>query len=309
MVKLYTCYLADPLRYQIYDCNLLHPELRLCNFVEGQHMHRPSSREPIRRAKACIHSVQASIPYREATSAGHLLHIEPVLREQMFNHSMKRVFASPRAQESRHCVPRRLHFIWLGGLLPDSLSGNLQTFVTHLRASYEFWLWGDKQTQNIPAGVQYCCVTDFNLTTKTLRSTVSSLAEQSDILRYEIIFQFGGIYVDIDSVCQKPFDALLRGSFVSHTLGRYKNIQNSMFAFPPQSEFLHFVLLSLTENYQHYNASQDTFLPNRAGPQFFTSCFLQFADPLVAMVDQNITMHTKGQSYVLHQYAYSWKDD
>ena len=266
-------------------------------------------REPSRRAKACIRSVQASDPYREAKSAGHLLHIEPTLWEEMFDHSMKRVFTSPRAQESRYCVPRRLHFIWLGDLLPDSLSGNLHSFVVHLGASYEIWLWGDRQTLKVPAGVQYCCVTDFNLTTEHLRSTVSSLAEQSDILRYEVIFQFGGIYVDIDSICQKPFDALFRSSFVSHTLGTYKNIQNSMFAFPPQSSFLQFVLLSLKENYQYYNASQDTFLPNRAGPQFFTSCFLQFADPLVAMVDQNITMHTKGQSYVLHQYAYSWKGD
>ena len=222
---------------------------------------------------------------------------------------MKRTFTTPFGPETRYCVPRRLHFIWLGGNLPASLSANLQSFVVHTYASSELWLWGDEKPKEIPVGVRYRSVTHFRSTTQHLRSTISSLAEQSDLLRYEIIHQFGGIYIDIDSVCQKPFDAVFTGSFVSHTFGNYNNIQNSMFGFPPQSEFLRFVLLSLMENYQHFNASQDGFLPNRAGPQFFTSCFLQFADPLVTMMDQTITMHTKGQSYVMHQYAYSWKND
>ena len=255
--------------------------------------------------------VEASVPYQEAKSAGLVLHLTPALRELLYKHSMKRVFTIPCVRESQYCVPKRLHFIWLGKPLPEALVGNLKSFVVHLGSSYEIYLWGNNRAPGVkvPDGIQYCSIPDYNFASKHLRSTVSSSAEQSDILRYEIIFRFGGIYVDIDSVCQKPFDALFRHSFVSHTLGRYKNIQNSMFAFPPKSEFLQFVLLSLMENYQHYNASQDTFLPNRAGPQFFTSCYLQYADPLVIMVDQNLSMHTKGHSYVLHQYAYSWKGD
>lgn len=82
-----------------------------------------------------------------------------------------------------------------------------------------------------------------------------------------------------------------------------------MFRFPRESEFMRFVLLSVLENYRHHSASQDSFLPNRAGPQFFTTFLLQFADPLVTMIDQNVSMHFLGHSYVLHQYRYSWQGD
>ena len=33
----------------------------------------------------------------------------------------------------------------------------------------------------------------------------------SDILRYEILYQYGGLYVDIDFECLKNFDPLLKG--------------------------------------------------------------------------------------------------
>lgn len=263
--------------------------------------------KPSEQAKKCIHSVQASTPYREAKAAGHILHIEPYLREKMYNDSMKRVFTDPLDPESRYCVPNRLHFIWLGEILPASFAVNLQSYVTHLGAKYEIWLWGDREHVELPAGIEYRSVNDYEFTTTHLRSTIPSLAEQSDILRYEIIYLFGGIYVDIDSTCQKPFDTLFRASFVCHTFDMYNNIQNAMFGFPPQSQFMRFVLQSLMENYLYFDAKQDSFLPNRAGPQFFTACFLQFADPAVTMVDQSIVMHSEGQSYVLHQYAYSWK--
>lgn len=32
--------------------------------------------------------------------------------------------------------------------------------------------------------------------------------EKSDILRYEILFVYGGVYADVDVECLQPFDAL-----------------------------------------------------------------------------------------------------
>ena len=37
------------------------------------------------------------------------------------------------------------------------------------------------------------------------------MGEKSDLLRYEILFQEGGIYVDHDASCLRPFDGLNRG--------------------------------------------------------------------------------------------------
>jgi mannosyltransferase OCH1-like enzyme len=37
----------------------------------------------------------------------------------------------------------------------------------------------------------------------------SNFGEKSDIWRYEILFRLGGVYVDTDFECVRPFDSLL----------------------------------------------------------------------------------------------------
>ena len=54
----------------------------------------------------------------------------------------------------------------------------------------------------------------------------------TDILRYEIVYQFGGIYADTDSVCSRPFTREFLTSYVSHEPWGYKNICAGNFAFP-----------------------------------------------------------------------------
>ena len=41
------------------------------------------------------------------------------------------------------------------------------------------------------------------------RKKAENKAEQSDILRYEILYRYGGLYVDVDFKCLKPHDSLL----------------------------------------------------------------------------------------------------
>ena len=68
---------------------------------------------------------------------------------------------------------------------------------------------------------------------------------------------------------------MFRNSFVSYVQGGYNNLENSVFGFAARSEFLQFVLECLRHN-------QDvSFVPSRTGPTFFTTCFVQFADPKV----------------------------
>ena len=54
----------------------------------------------------------------------------------------------------------------------------------------------------------------------------------------QVIYQFGGIYVDTDSVCLKKFPEILQHSFVTHVLEPYYNVCNGAFGFPKHSGFL-----------------------------------------------------------------------
>jgi hypothetical protein len=53
----------------------------------------------------------------------------------------------------------------------------------------------------------------FKMKNKDAFSGATNYGEKSDILRYEILSQFGGIYVDCDFECLKPFDDLLSCAF------------------------------------------------------------------------------------------------
>ena len=54
----------------------------------------------------------------------------------------------------------------------------------------------------------------------------------------EVVYQFGGIYLDTDSVCLEKFPEILQHSFVSHVLGGYNNVCNGVFGLPKHSGFL-----------------------------------------------------------------------
>lgn len=191
-------------------------------------------------------------------------------------------------------------------MLPNKYILNLETFSEILQ-DYEVWLWLDVlPSRNLP-NVVYKQLGDLEFVTHETLSSISSPVERSDIMRYEVVYQSGGIYVDIDMICQRPFDELLTVSFVSHTFGVYNNIQNAMFGFPAGAHFLKYVLSCVLQNYGQFHAKTDSFLPNRAGPPFFTACFHQYGDDAVVMVDQDLLMGSKGESYVYHNLDFSWQ--
>jgi len=169
-------------------------------------------------------------------------------------------FSAPRHRDRHRCLPQLIHFIWTGSVLPNKYFSNLETF----------------------SGKQ---LGDLSFVTHEILSNISSPVERGDIMRYEVVYQFGGIYVDVDMICQRQFDELQSVSFVSHTLGVYNNIQNAMFGFPAGAHFLKYVLSCVIQNYGKFHAKNDGFLPNRAGPPFFTACFHQFGDDKVIMVE------------------------
>ena len=73
---------------------------------------------------------------------------------------------------------------------------------------------------------QNCLITDGNitdnnindvvLTNRIIYDSITNLGQKSDYLRYHILNQFGGIYVDTDFECLKSFDSL---SYVDFLVG------------------------------------------------------------------------------------------
>lgn len=115
-------------------------------------------------------------------------------------------------QEGPYKIPQVVHFVWLGPKhFPPESVDNMRTWI----AQHPQWtvkLWTDRSRPAPCNGIQIIDVSNFSFVKlKRQYDESENWAEKSDILRYEILFQEGGVYVDHDVSCLKPFDGMHRG--------------------------------------------------------------------------------------------------
>jgi len=109
-----------------------------------------------------------------------------------------------------HTVPKRIHFIWIGPKpFPRHSISNLISWKQH-HPSWEIFFWTDRNEREPPiSGLQKRLISDLDLgpfQTPFIES--NNWSEKSDLLRFMIMYQEGGIYTDHDVVCKRALDPL-----------------------------------------------------------------------------------------------------
>lgn len=95
-------------------------------------------------------------------------------------------------------IPRVIHQIWIGpDPLPEEHRGWIETWTRH-HPQWEHRLWTEENLPEDPNRPEIL---------ERLRAPV----ERADILRLEILYRHGGVYVDTDVECLRPVDELLAG--------------------------------------------------------------------------------------------------
>lgn len=98
------------------------------------------------------------------------------------------------AARRRGQIPKLIHRVWLGGRpLPAAYAAYGATWAER-HPGWELRLWTDADVPEIPG-----------------MERARNLAERSDLARYEILRQHGGIYIDTDVECLRPIDDLVNG--------------------------------------------------------------------------------------------------
>lgn len=96
-------------------------------------------------------------------------------------------------------IPKIIHQIWLGPLEPPK---EAMESWKDFHPNWEYILWTEK---NLPA-----------LKNQNAFDRSDAYSQKADILRYEILQDFGGIFVDADEHCLKNIDPLFESIFQSH---------------------------------------------------------------------------------------------
>ncbi|HOT88354.1 MAG TPA: glycosyltransferase [Bacteroidales bacterium] len=105
-------------------------------------------------------------------------------------------------------IPKIIHQIWLGSPFPDKYK-KLTDIWREKHPDWAFLLWTEKEIE------------EFGLVNKWMYDNMRNPSAKSDIVRYEVAYSYGGIYIDTDFYCCKNFEDLLYLDFFCGLIGSY----------------------------------------------------------------------------------------
>lgn len=112
-------------------------------------------------------------------------------------------------------------------------------------------------------------IAKFNSKYTEIISNCKNRAEISDILRIEILYRIGGLYVDIDFECLKPIDPLLENRKFLYVRHRANRIGNAIMASTPGAEYISLLHDRITDRYNSHGTVHNS--AHKFGPGFLTS--------------------------------------
>lgn len=112
-------------------------------------------------------------------------------------------------------IPKLLHFIWMQGLraMPDRYRRCLETWESK-HPDWEVKLWTRENLLPL--------VNDWVL-------EIDNPTVQADIVRVEMVYALGGVYMDMDMECLRPLDDLLYGLTAFASMRNKLVIENAGF--------------------------------------------------------------------------------
>jgi hypothetical protein len=122
--------------------------------------------------------------------------------KQVFQKNLASIF-----KEQNLRIPKVVHFIWLGpNPFPRESVENVRSWMGK-HPDWTFKFWSDRIRPVPVPGMELKLIKDFSfLQLKECFNKSDNYGEKSDVLRYEILYQEGGVYADHDVKCLKNFD-------------------------------------------------------------------------------------------------------
>lgn len=195
-------------------------------------------------------------------------------------------------------IPKIFHRIWVGNKpMPQEFLEYGETWKKH-HSDWEMKLWTDENMIPLKNQEGY--------------DKAVQLAQKADIARYEILYHFGGVYLDCDFECVKNIEPLLKGiqAFAASEDGYYISI--GIMGCVPKSEIFKFIIDHIEESMLEYNEQP---INVQTGPVFVTRLLKGNKDFTVFEKEKFYPYYftekyRKGETfleaYAIHHWAASW---
>jgi mannosyltransferase OCH1-like enzyme len=189
-------------------------------------------------------------------------------------------------------IPRLVHHVWVGAdPFPDEFAAYRQTWADH-HPGWKLHLWTE---ENLPTGAQRREVYD------RLRNP----AERSDILRFELLWRFGGVYVDCDFECLRSIEPLLAGVELFAGYRKPGRANNALIGSVPRHPLLARALEEIRPRTTYGPVDKEG-----TGPPFLDRMLAEF--PGVTIFEPRVfyprTHKARAEAYAIHHRGRAWKD-
>ncbi len=140
--------------------------------------------------------------HREAMAiTGRIVNIDAEVLYTFFKDLYNRYNLSVIKPANELKIPKIIHQIWLddekSGKLPQEFAPYVKTCIEkHLGGQWQYKLWTDKDIEKL------------DLYNREYYEASSNYGVKSDLLKWEIIYKFGGAYLDTDIECLKSLEIL-----------------------------------------------------------------------------------------------------
>jgi mannosyltransferase OCH1-like enzyme len=157
-------------------------------------------------------------------------------------------------------IPRKIHQVWLGSEYPDKYKRLRDTWLDK-NPDWEYRLWTDMDVEN------------FGLENIDKFHSINNLGCKSDIFRYEILYKYGGLYIDTDFECLKSFNDLTYLDFFSGT-GHVEEPEtfNGLIACRPQ----HPLIRKLIDDLKVVQTNNFDQIMSLTGPKYFSQKVFEY---------------------------------
>jgi Mannosyltransferase OCH1 and related enzymes len=213
------------------------------------------------------------------------------------------------APQEKLIIPKIIHQIWIGSPLPEVFKKYMETWQ-ELHPDWQYVLWTDEKVEKEL----------FPLYNQKFYDESDSMGVKSDLLKWEIIYRFGGVYADVDFECLQPLDRL-HYTYDFYTAYQpldafFVQLGAALYAGYPRHPILKHCIETIKDDWHHKGA------PKKSGPCHFSKSFLAIAGqygrrdiafPAFYFYPQGSTERDlkydewveKG-AYAIHHWAKSW---
>lgn len=208
-------------------------------------------------------------------------------------------------------IPKIIHQIWVGNKpVPKYHEILKESWLKH-NPDWEYKLWTNED------------VAKLDMVNRNLYEQTTHFGQKSDILRYELLYRYGGLYVDTDFECLKSFDDLIYLDFFTGIgyNSKWIELNIGIIASVPKYPILHKCIHKMDR--VAYSCWKDVF--DTTGTYFYTKRFFEIVNegskgvvcfpvdyfyplPPYLKTEKDMSKYIKDCSYAIHYWEVEWGD-